>query len=233
MSIFLLKRREKMEKSVFEQEKERYQKEIRKIIVRIKNSIKEYREKYYTPMPKEIKERIFDRLLSVNQTLSTYIFLQDMGSSEFYEIINRFEKTTIDNDLEQIVSLTKQYYNYDVADTVIEQLNKVIGTIHRKNLDLFMKYLPTREQIVELKKSINLSSIFYKIELPKEFESFLELFDPCSGLNKMNMYVLMGIKKVLLEFEKSLSFISKLEKQEDINILFEYFEVEIDFDDII
>lgn len=221
-----------MEKSVFEQEKERYQKEIRKIIVRIKNSIKEYREKYYTPMPEEIKERIFERLLSVNHTLSTYIFLQDMRSSEFYEIINRFEKTTIDNDLEQIVSLTKQYYNYDVAYLVDKQLDQLEEKIHH-NEYACRHCLSKDQEITGLQKSIDLDFNFNKIKLPIEFESFFEFLELCSTSQFQGMYTLIGIKEMLLEFEKSLDFISKLKNQEDINILFEYFEVEIDFDDII
>lgn len=221
-----------MEKSVFEQEKEMYQKEIRKIIVRIKNSIKEYREKYYTPMPEEIKERIFDRLLSVNQTLSTYIFLQDMRSSEFYEIINRFEKTNIYNDLSEVVSLTMQYYNYDVAYLVDKQLDQLEEKIHHNGYAC-RHCLSKDQEITGLQKSIDLDFNFNKIKLPIEFESFFEFLELCSTSQFQGMYTLIGIKEMLLEFEKSLDFISKLKNQDEINILLEYFEIEIDFDDII
>ncbi len=200
--------------------------EISNIAHRLDDLVKKYKKEQYTIIPNECKKKIFDALLKANE---------ELGKSKMSSSISYISK-------EYGKLLPKDFERYTkILEIVLIKLSLICADCYNRNFvnDVFhlidemgfIKFDKFEEIFDGIKYELNVIEF---IRNSKEFDKVVKLMNLIyiyikSSYNFLDLYKLIGVKTVLLEFETAINIINEIEEQSLKNAIIDYISDFVDF----
>lgn len=187
-------------------------KEIIEARERVFTKQREYEEIIGMKSPVELQKRVFEILFRVSQKLNSFDITKKLKEDGLDFLNPKLNKKSIIKQMESLIDMVSKDYYYDIAEIIDGYVFS--NFIHNDLWKAEEKYL---EKITE--------SIFVRqyIRKHKESKKVAELIFYYSSLKSIDYnkryeekyYKLLGIKNLLLEYERALK---SLDKVKDINL---------------
>lgn len=202
--------------------------EISNIAHRLDDLVKKYKQEQYTIIPNERKKKIFDGLLKANEELGKLKMSSSIThiSEEYRKLLPKsFERDRYTKSLEIVLInlslICADCYNRNFVNDVFH----LIDEMEFIKLDKF-------EEILDGIKC-ELSVIEF-IKSSKEFDKVVKLMNLIyiyikSSYSFLDLYKLIGVKTLLLEFETAINIINEIEEQSLKNAIIDYISDFVDF----
>jgi len=202
--------------------------EISNIAHRLDDLVKKYKQEQYTIIPNERKKKIFDGLLKANEELGKLKMSSSIShiSEEYRKLLPKsFERDRYTKSLEIVLInlslICADCYNRNFVNDVFH----LIDEMEFIKLDKF-------EEILDGIKC-ELSVIEF-IKSSKEFDKVVKLMNLIyiyikSSYSFLDLYKLIGVKTLLLEFETAINIINEIEEQSLKNAIIDYISDFVDF----
>lgn len=202
--------------------------EISNIAHRLDDLVKKYKQEQYTIIPNERKKKIFDGLLKANEELGKSKMSSSIShiSEEYRKLLPKgFERDRYTKSLEIVLInlslICADCYNRNFVNDVFH----LIDEMEFIKLDKF-------EEILDGIKC-ELSVIEF-IKSSKEFDKVVKLMNLIyiyikSSYSFLDLYKLIGVKTLLLEFETAINIINEIEEQSLKNAIIDYISDFVDF----
>lgn len=202
--------------------------EISDIAHRLDDLVEKYKQEQYTIIPNERKKKIFDAFLKANEELGKSKMYRSISyiSEEYNKLLPEdFKRYSCIDTLEMVLlnlsRICEDCYNSDFVNEVFYLINdmgferygkfkEIYDGIHT-DLDV-VEFIKGRKEFGKVIKLMNLIYI-----LKKSSYEFLDL------------YMLVGVKTVLLEFETAMNVINEIEEQSLKNAIIDYISDFVDF----
>ena len=187
-------------------------KEIVEARERVFTKQREYEEKIGMKAPVELQKRVFNILFRVSQKLDSFDITKNLKDDGLDFLNPKLNKKSIIKQMESLIDMISKEYYYDIAEIIDGYVFS--NFIHNDLWKAEEKYLE------ELSESIFVRQYIRK---HKESKKVAELVFYYSSLKSIDYnkryeekyYKLLGIKNLLLEYERALK---SLDKVKDVNL---------------
>lgn len=187
-------------------------KEIVEARERVFTKQREYEEKIGMKAPVELQKRVFNILFRVSQKLDSFDITKNLKDDGLDFLNPKLNKKSIIKQMESLIDMISKEYYYDIANIIDGYIYS--NFIHNSFWKAEEKYLE------ELSESIFVRQYIRK---HKESKKVAELVFYYSSLKSIDYnkryeekyYKLLGIKNLLLEYERALK---SLDKVKDVSL---------------
>ena len=187
-------------------------KEIVEARERVFTKQREYEEKIGMKAPVELQKRVFNILFRVSQKLDSFDITKNLKDNGLDFLNPKLNKKSIIKQMESLIDMISKEYYYDIAEIIDGYVFS--NFIHNDLWKAEEKYLEELSESIFVRQYIRKHKESKKVAELVFYYSSLKSIDYNKRYEK-KYYKLLGIKNLLLEYERALK---SLDKVKDVNL---------------